>query len=85
MLHARRERWLPEVVGLLLFVCPMTEVAYASGKIYYGSRAGMTVTVVSVQGLNTTHAVIRTTHTREDALGFCRDYVQKITPSCIEE
>lgn len=62
-----------------------TGAAKASGKIYYGSRAGMTVTVVSVEGLSTTHAVIRTKHTRDDAISFCRDYVQKVTPSCIQE
>lgn len=45
----------------------------------------MTVTVVSIEGLGTAHAVIRTKHTREDAIGFCRDYVQKVTPSCIDE
>jgi len=45
----------------------------------------MTVTVVSVQGLNTANAVIRTTHTRDDALAFCRDYVQQVTDACIEE
>ncbi|WP_246102517.1 hypothetical protein [Methylobacterium terricola] len=59
--------------------------AAASGKIYYGSRAGMTVTVVSMSGLDTAQAVIRTRHTREDAVGFCRDYVGKVTPACISE
>jgi hypothetical protein len=33
--------------------------ALASGKIYYGSRVGMTVSVISAQGLNTSNAVIR--------------------------
>lgn len=55
----------------------------ASGKIGYGSRAGMQVTVVSMSGLNTAHAVIRTRHTREDAVAFCRYYVRKITEPCI--
>jgi len=45
----------------------------------------MTVTVVSMEGLDTALAVIRTKHTREDAIGFCRDYVGKITTSCIQE
>jgi len=59
--------------------------AFASGKIFYGSRAGMTVTVVSMNGLDTDRAAIRTRHTREDAVGFCRDYVGKVTPDCIRE
>jgi hypothetical protein len=29
--------------------------------------------------------VIRTAHTREDAIGFCRDYVQNVTPACVDE
>ena len=73
------------IVSFVLFFCSVSAEAYASGKIYYGSRAGMTVTVVSIQGLNSARAVIRTTHTREDAIGFCRDYVQNVTPSCVDE
>ena len=57
--------------------------ALASGTIYYGSRAGMEVDVISVDGLSTDHAVIRTKHTRENAIAFCRDYVQKVTEDCV--
>ncbi|WP_240535506.1 hypothetical protein [Rhizobium freirei] len=59
--------------------------AFASGTIYYGSRAGMEVTIVSMSGLDTSHAEIRTKHTRENAVAFCREYVQKITPDCIKQ
>jgi hypothetical protein len=48
----------------------------AAGKIYYGSRVGMTVTVRSMEGLDTSHATIRTEHTREDAEEFCKEYSQ---------
>jgi hypothetical protein len=57
--------------------------ALASGKIYYGSRVGMTVSVISVQALNTTNAVIRTLHSRDDAVAFCRDYEQNLTDECV--
>ena len=66
--------------------------ALASGKIYYGSRIGMTVSVISVQGLNTSNAVIHTKHTRDDAIAkhtrddaiaFCRDYEQNLTNDCV--
>lgn len=67
--------------ALLLACAPAS--ALAAGKIHYGSRAGMTVTVVSTSGLNTGRATIRTRHTREDAIGFCRDYVGKVTRKCI--
>ena len=57
--------------------------ALASGKIYFGSRVGMTVSVISVQGLNTSNAVIHTKHTRHDAIAFCRDYEQNLTNDCV--
>jgi hypothetical protein len=41
--------------------------AVAAGKIYYGSRTGMTVTIRSMTGLDTAQAVIQTEHTRDDA------------------
>lgn len=61
--------------------------AFAAGKIYYGSRAGMTVTIKSMIGLDTSRAVITTEHTRDDAIGFCKDYVQEdpVTEKCISE
>lgn len=59
--------------------------AQASGTIYYGSRAGMEVTIVSMSGLDTSHAEIRTKHTRENAIAFCREYVQKVTADCIKQ
>lgn len=62
-----------------------TFTAAAAGKIYYGSRAGMQVTVVSMTGLDTANAVIRTKHTREDATAFCRDYVGKVTRKCVDD
>ena len=68
------------------FVLIATAVpAWAAGKVFYGSRAGMTVTVVSTNGLDSSRAIIHTKHTREDAISFCREYVGKVTPSCIRE
>lgn len=54
-------------------------------KIFYGSRLGMQVTVTSLRGIGTSRAVIEVEHTREDATAFCREYVQKVTPKCIED
>ena len=59
--------------------------ALASGQLYYGSRAGMMVDVVSMSGLDSAHASIHTRHTRDNAVAFCRDYVQKVTPKCIKD
>jgi hypothetical protein len=61
--------------------------AVAAGKIYYGSRTGMTVTIRSMTGLDTAQAVIQTEHTRDDAIGFCKEYVQEdpVTEKCIND
>jgi uncharacterized protein len=53
-------------------------------KVPYGSRAGMEVTVVSKSGLNTMEAVIKVRHTRQDAEVYCREYVLKVSESCIQ-
>ena len=53
--------------------------------INYGSRLGMQVTVTSMRGIGTSRAVIEAEHTREDATAFCREYVQKVTPKCIDD
>ena len=70
---------------LVLLSLLFSTAAMASGKIGYGTRAGMQVTVVSMSGLDTRKAIIKTTHNRDDALAFCRDYVQKVTEKCIQE
>jgi len=70
--------WLGSMAALIV-----QDAALASGKITYGSQAGMQVTVVSIRGLDTANAVIRTSHTREDAIEFCRDYVGEVT-ECIQ-
>ena len=72
------------LLGTLLLLAADTN-SFASGKIGYGSRAGMTVSVVSMSGLDTTSAIIRTKHTQDDAVAFCREYVGKVTQMCIRE
>ena len=73
------------ILFLAAFFGAVTDPAAASGTIGYGSRAGMEVTVLSVSGLDTDHALIRTKHTRANAIAYCRDYVQKVTKNCINE
>jgi len=63
----------------------MTASAFAAGKINYGSRVGMQVTVISMSGLDTSNAIIRTKHTREDAIEFCREYVGNVSEKCIKD
>ncbi|MDM9627378.1 hypothetical protein QTL95_15830 [Rhizobium sp. S152] len=54
-------------------------------KVYYGTRAGMQVSVVSRSGINSSNAVIAVEHRREDAVAFCREYVQNVTEKCIQD
>lgn len=72
---------VPIVIATLMLLGP----AKADNKIFYGSRAGMVVTIVSMEGLDTDHAIIRTKHTREDAERFCVEYVGRVTPDCIDD
>jgi len=68
-------------IGLLL---ALTTAAQAE-TLYYGSRAGMEVTVVKKSNIGSTHAKILTKHTKENAIAFCREYVLKVTPKCIAD
>lgn len=45
----------------------------------------MTVTVVSMSGIGSTNAVIRTRHTRADAKAFCVEYAQDKSEGCVRE
>ncbi len=58
--------------------------ALASGTIGYGSRVGMEVTVISMSGLDTSNAVIRTKHTRGNAAKFCKEYADDPSEKCID-
>lgn len=52
-------------------------------KIFYGSRAGMSVTIDAASGIDTAAAVIEATMTKEDATSFCAEYIGKVTDECI--
>ncbi len=51
----------------------------------YGWRAGMEVSVIGMDGRDTSHAVIRFRHTRDNAVVFCRDFVRKVTEECVQD
>ncbi len=61
------------------------DVKLVGKQIGYGSRAGMTVTVSAASGLDTADAVIEANITKNDATGYCRDYIGKLTDECIEK
>lgn len=54
-------------------------------QVYYGSRAGMTATVVSKTGIGTENAVIVVEHTPEDAKGFCVEYNLDNSMACVRK
>ncbi len=74
------KRLIPALAALLL---ALSAAANAAGTISYGSRVGMEVTVVSVSGIGTAHAVIRVKHTRENAKTFCVEYSQDQSEDCV--
>jgi len=53
--------------------------------IYYGSRVGMRVNVLSKQGIDSENAIIKTKHTLENAIEFCREYEHSAQKKCIDE
>lgn len=59
--------------------------AQALGQVYYGSRAGMQVDVVSREGIDSDHAVVRVEHTEADAMAYCTFYVQDSSAKCVAE
>ena len=68
-----------------LILCSAGAQAAVGDKLYFGSRAGMEVTIVAMEGIDTEAAVIRTEFTPEDAKRFCIEYVGSVTPECIAE
>ena len=73
------------VLAIVVSFVLATGGAVHAETLYYGSRAGMEVTVVKKSNIGSTHAKIKVKHTRENAIAFCRDYVQQVTPECINE
>jgi uncharacterized protein YecT (DUF1311 family) len=53
--------------------------------IAYGSRQGMDITVVSKQGLGSSHAVIHAHLTDENAAHYCVGYAHDPSQQCIEQ
>ena len=69
----------------LAALCLAAVPASASGKIFYGSRVGMQVTIIGVSGIGTAHAKIRVKHLPEDARKFCIEYGHDKSRTCVEQ
>lgn len=55
----------------------------ADDEIYYGSRAGMSVTTISKTGIGTSKAVIRVEHRPRNAKSYCVDYELDNSMACV--
>ena len=58
--------------------------ANAAGKLYYGSREGMHVTVISCRGLILLKRSFYL-HSRADAIAYCPEYVVQSPKSALEK
>lgn len=53
-------------------------------EIFYGGRAGMTMSVVGASALDTRAAMLYVEHTEKDAMSFCVQYELSAYAGCIE-
>ena len=70
---------------LVASLCCAALPALAAGKVYYGSRACMTVTVRRVSGIGTDHARMEVEHTAADARAFCVEYSNDRSSKCVRD
>lgn len=72
--------------ALLAFALVATATsASAAGRVPYGTREGMEVTVTAVEGIGTDRAVIHVRHTRENAREFCVGYSDDKSDACVDK
>lgn len=79
-----RSRTIVATIATVICCVGAAPFCRAAGKIYYGSRAGMQVTVVGVSGIGTRDAVVRVRHTPENAKAFCVEYSNDTSRACVE-
>ena len=79
---SRRRETAAMRIGVI-FLASAFILPAAAKTLAYGERAGMEVTIVEKSGIGTAHAKILTKHIRQNAIGYCRDYVGKVTEACI--
>lgn len=75
-----RAWWIGIAAGLALGAPAMAEEA---ALVAYGSRAGMEVSVLSAQGIDSDAAEVRVAHTPENARAFCTLYVMDPSEACV--
>ncbi|WP_026622047.1 hypothetical protein M728_003492 [Ensifer sp. WSM1721] len=73
------------LTGMLLAPADASAVSEDPNKLSYGTRIGMTMTILSREGIGTANAVIRLKHTPEDAKVFCVEYLRDSSMRCIRD
>lgn len=71
--------------ALAVLVIANATPALAAGRIPYGSRVGMEVTITGMEGIGSASAVIRVKHTPENAREFCVQYSNDRSRKCVEQ
>lgn len=71
-------------LGILLAIAT-SGACEAAGRIPYGTRTGMDVTVRDMDGIDTDRAVIKIEHTRDNAREYCTEYAQDRSEACIDK
>lgn len=72
-------------LAIMTFLSSTFHAGATEPEVMYGSRAGMTLTVMSKKGIGTSKASIRVKHTRQDARNFCREYANDPSEKCIRD
>jgi hypothetical protein len=57
--------------------------SYVGGKLSWGSRIAKEVTVQSMSGMDTEHAVTRNKLAQDDAIAYCREHEGGANKNCI--
>ncbi|TCN36146.1 hypothetical protein EV184_101132 [Sinorhizobium americanum] len=73
------------VTGILLGPSEGSAVSEDPSKLSYGTRIGMTMTIVAKEGIGSASAVIRLKHTPQDAKVFCVEYLRDNSLRCITD
>jgi hypothetical protein len=72
--------WLP----IIALATGIASAHAADDEVYYGSRAGMSLTTVSKMGIGTANAIIYVKHTPKNAKASCVEYEQDHSMACVK-
>jgi hypothetical protein len=71
--------------GEKVYVGPSPAEPDPKSTLFYGSRVGMYDEIASREGLDTSHAVVKTRFSHDGAVQVCREYGHDYSQKCIDE